>query len=80
MAVEMLVQDADVFETGVHTLAVKGDHGVGGIAENDHGGGVVVWSCLDADEWQVGVGVKLGFKIGRTDEVWGDTGEILGKK
>ena len=32
----------DVFEAGVHALAVEGDHGVGGVAEDDGAGLVMV--------------------------------------
>ncbi len=53
--VEEVEEYPHVFEAGVHALAVEGDHGVGGVAEDDDGGGVVVGGAFDADEGEVGV-------------------------
>lgn len=55
MGVEEIEEDAHVFEAGVHALPVEGDHRVGGIAEDDAAGGVVVGRALDVDEGQVRV-------------------------
>ena len=35
MGIEHVEKDANVFETGVHALAVEGDHSVRGVAEDD---------------------------------------------
>ena len=59
VGVEEIEEDADVFEAGVHALAVKGDHGVRGVAEDDNAGGVVVGRAFYADEGQVRVAGEL---------------------
>ena len=50
MLVEEIKEHAHVFEAGVHALPVEGHHGVGGVAEDDDAGGVVVGRAFDADE------------------------------
>lgn len=46
MLVEEGEEDADVFEPGVHALSVEGDHGVGGVANDDGCVGEVVWAAF----------------------------------
>lgn len=55
VGVEVGEERGDVLEAGVHALAVEGDHGVGGVAEDDACGAVVVGRALDGYERQVGV-------------------------
>ena len=59
MGVEEFEQDADVFQAGVHALAVERDHGVRGVAEDDRAGSVMVRRACDADEGEVWVGCEL---------------------
>lgn len=59
MEVEEVEEDADIFEACVHALAVEGDHGVCGIAEDDDGGGVMVRCAFYADEREVWVACEL---------------------
>ena len=80
VGIEKIEEDADVFEAGVHALAVKGDHGVGSVAEDDDTGGMVVRRAFDADEGQVRVAGELVEKIGRRDEFRADAGEIGGEE
>lgn len=44
---EEIEEYAHVFEPGVHSLAIKRDHGMGGIAKDDDRGLVVVWGTFD---------------------------------
>ena len=53
-------EDADVFEPGVHALAVKRNHSVGGVAEDDDAGGEVVGGAFYGDEGEMGGGCELG--------------------
>lgn len=76
MGVDNLEEDAHVLEARVHALAVEGDHGVCGVAE-DHGAGVVgVRGAFDADEWEVRVSAVLGRQVCGGYEVRGDAWEV----
>lgn len=48
---------------------------MGGVADDDDGGGVAVGLAFDADEREMGVLVELGDEIGRGDE-GGHAGEV----
>ena len=63
MFVEDVEEDPDVLEASVHALAVKGDHGVGSIADDYCRGGVMIRLALDADEGQMGVLVEGGDEL-----------------
>lgn len=76
-AVEMVEEDADVFEAGVHALSVEGHHSVCGVADDDAAGPVVVGLAFDADEWEVGVACVLGFQVFGSDQVGHDAGEVF---
>ena len=77
---EFFEEDAYVFEARVHTLPVKGDHGVRRIP-NDHAGtAVVVRTALDVNERQVLVMEKLRLQCFGCDEVRGHAGEIMLEK
>lgn len=80
MSVEEVEEDAHVFEAGVHALPVEGDHRVGGIAEDDAAGGVVVGRALDVDEGEVRVSGELRNEVCGADEVRGDAGEAVGEE
>lgn len=80
MGVEEVEEHAHVFEAGVHALPVEGDHRVGGIAEDDAAGGVVIGRALDVDEGEVRVLRELRDQICGADEVGGDAGEAAGEE
>lgn len=69
---DVLVEDgeehADVLEAGVHALAVERHHGVGGVADDDGGGGEVVWTALDGYQREVRVLRERGDEGARGDE------------
>ena len=79
MSVEMLEEDTDVFQSGVHALAVEGDHGVGGIAEDDAGGCEVVRVAFDADEGELRVSGELFAETVFADEFAG-AGEVVAEE
>ena len=79
MSVEMLEEDTDVFQSGVHALAVEGDHSVGGIAEDDAAGGEVVRVAFDADEGEVRVSGELFAETVFADEFAG-AGEVVAEE
>lgn len=61
-------EDAHIFETGIHSLAVERDHGVSGITDNDCRVREVVGSAFYGYEWQVRSLRERGDEIGRVDE------------
>lgn len=80
MKIEEVKEYAYVFEAGVHALAVERDHGVGGVAEDDDGGAVVVGCTFDADEWEVGVVSELELQVVWINEFGGNAGEVIVEK
>ena len=56
-------KDANVFQTGVHALAVEGNHSVGGVAEDDDAGFIVIGGAFDGDEWEVRVLLELFLEV-----------------
>ncbi len=74
---ELFKEQAHVLEAGVHALAVKGNHGVGGVADDDAGVAVVVGTAFDVQEREVAVFEELAVDGFGADEV-GDYAREVG--
>ena len=77
MTIKEVKEYADVFEAGVHTLAVEGYHCVSGIAEDDNGRIVVIGRALNGDEREMRVIPELLLQVLRGNEVGTDAGKVL---
>ncbi len=75
MLVEDVKQCADILETGIHALAVERHHGMGGVANNDGAGGVMIRLAFKTDEWEVRVSAELRNEIHGRDKGC-DSGEM----
>ena len=53
--VKNIKQDANVFQAGVHTLSVEGDHGMRRVAKDDGRVSKMVWVAFDGDEGEMGI-------------------------
>lgn len=76
MRVENVEEDADVFQAGVEALAVEGEDGVGGVAEDDSRRVEVMRGAFYADEGEVWICGKLLCQGAWGDEVGANSWEV----
>ena len=77
MRVEDLEENAYVLKTGIHALAIEGDHGVGCVTNNDGGGLIVIRRTFEADERKLWICLKLVQQVRFGDEVRADTRKMF---